>query len=302
MRLLTIDVGGTQIKHCIVENGNCTTDVKKIPTRCDNMEEYLSTLHGIYAEYGGEVEGIAMSVPGTLDNETGFMYTGGAMSFVSNVNFASLVSSACGGVRVAIENDAKAAGLAELESGALKDANNGLVVVLGTGIGGCTIVNRQIVRGANQFAGEFSVIISKPQAEGFFSLWGINDSAIGLLARYAQRIGIKPTDIDGIEFFNRAENGDKAALETLHEFCKSLCVQLLNIQCVIDPDVIAIGGGISAAPLLHKVLHEELNAYVEEYNKSFSRLKPRLVPCKYRNEANLIGAYYNFVNIFGKRS
>ena len=151
MKTLTYDVGGTQIKYCIVENGKCG-EVEKISSTLGSLDEFLATLRKIYDECGEKIDGIAMSVPGMLDNKTGFMYTGGSCWFIKNLNFAEILSAKCDGIPVALENDAKAAGLAELKAGALKDANNGYVITLGTGIGGCTVVDRKIVRGVNQFA------------------------------------------------------------------------------------------------------------------------------------------------------
>lgn len=301
MKTLTYDVGGTQIKHCVITDGKCGK-IKKITSTLGSLEEYLTTLRGIYDECEEAVDGIAMSVPGMLDNRTGYMYTGGSCSFISNMNFAEILSERCDGTRVALENDAKAAGMAELRDGALKEANNGYVLTLGTGIGGCTIVNRKILRGANQFAGEFSYIISKAQLDIMPSMFGMDSGLMGLFHRLSAKTGEDTSGLNGVEFFHRADAGEAPVLEALHEYCHDLVIQIMNLQAVIDPDVVAIGGGISAAPLLHRVIQEELDTYLAEVEKYFPRLRPHIVPCTFRNEANLLGAYYNFADLYGEKN
>lgn len=78
-------------------------------------------------------------------------------------------------------------------------------------------------------------------------------------------------------------------MAALDEFCFYIALQLYNIQAIFDPEKFAIGGGISAQPLLI----EKIN---EQYKKLFIPVFPLrpvdVVACELRNDANLIGAYY----------
>lgn len=62
------------------------------------------------------------------------------------------LSSICDNIKVSIENDGKAAALAEVWVGAAKDVQNCCVLVFGTGIAGSTILNRKVVRGNHLIA------------------------------------------------------------------------------------------------------------------------------------------------------
>ena len=93
----------------------------------------------------------------------------------------------------------------------------------------------------------------------------------------------------GEEIFEMANQGNQQVLNALDEYCMNLAVQLYNIQTIFDPEKIAIGGGISAQPLL-------IERIDEQYQKLFVDFLPvrpvPIVSCMFRNDANLIGAYY----------
>ena len=63
------------------------------------------------------------------------------------------------GVPVSVENDANCAALAEVWLGAARDVQNALFIVIGSGIGGAVIVNRQLFKGKNLFGGEFGYML-----------------------------------------------------------------------------------------------------------------------------------------------
>ena len=84
-----------------------------------------------------------------------------------------------------------------------------------------------------------------------------------------------------------ANSGNEKVLAALDEFCFYIALQLYNIQAIFDPEKFAIGGGISAQPLLIEIINEQ-------YKKLFIPVFPLrpVVACEFRNDANLIGAYY----------
>ena len=66
-----------------------------------------------------------MSMPGRIDPDKGYCYTGGALVYIHDINMAELLSERCG-VRVTIGNDAKCAANAELGFGSLRDIQDGV--------------------------------------------------------------------------------------------------------------------------------------------------------------------------------
>ena len=311
MKCLTIDVGGTYIKYGLVENGIISCKGKKptpaVPLKWGEdvdeelailfrkkYREYFDTLREIFLELGDGIDGIAMSVPGILDSRTGYVYSGGALCYISEINFADEVSRLCNGVPVTIENDAKAAAMAELSSGVLKGIKDASVVLFGTAIGGCTICNGEIIRGSNQFSGEFSSIKLR-SSSGTKETWG-NFGVHTMYDEYAAQKGIEKGAVTGEMLFEKAEAGDKKACEIVRNYCRLMCEPICNLQVVTDAQVIAIGGGISSQRLFIDMLREEVERSCKEI-KSPNYPTPTLVACKYRNDANLIGAYLHFIDI-----
>lgn len=78
-------------------------------------------------------------------------------------------------------------------------------------------------------------------------------------------------------------------MAALDEFCFYIALQFHNIQAIFDPEKFAIGGGISAQPLLIEKINEQ---YKKLFIPVFTLRSVEVVACEFRNDANLIGAYY----------
>ena len=92
-----------------------------------------------------------------------------------------------------------------------------------------------------------------------------------------------------------ANEGNEKVLNALRRFCFDLAIQILNIQVIFDPEVFAIGGGISQQKILFELIDEQFQKIKEARGQLFFRI-PDVVACEFRNDANLIGALYRFVS------
>ena len=192
---------------------------------------------------------------------------------------------------VTIENDAKAAALAEVWKGNLSDVRDGIVIVLGTAIGGAVIIDRKVLRGKNLMAGEFSYIsIGEPGKPAWTDIWGNTGGARGLIQMTAAKKGMDPDTLDGVAVFDMVNGGDAEARAALREYTDLLAQQIMNLQVVINPERFVVGGGISCQP----VLFEELSKSVQVITDTFLGHVPApdIMPCKFFNDSNLIGALY----------
>lgn len=157
MEYLVIDVGGTAIKYaCMNENAEFL-ERGEIPTPIDSLDSYLAALGTIIHRYDHNVEGIAMCVPGIIDSVQGVCITGGNLRYVKDLPLATLLEERYG-LRVSLENDARCAALAELWRGSLKNCADGVVIVLGSAVGGALVKNGSIHKGSHFSAGEISFI------------------------------------------------------------------------------------------------------------------------------------------------
>ena len=241
---LVFDIGGTAIKYCYFDtNGKMFDKNEFLSTTLTNLNLFISRLSEIYFKSNYQIDGIALSCPGIINSKKGVIEKITAYPFLKGVNLKNLLSKACNGVKVTIENDAKCAGIAEIYAGNIKGHKDAIVVVLGTGIGGCVIKNRKIHQGNNLFAGEFSTIIVGYDKKSHQILtWSDVASTSALCKRVSNVLEIK--EIDGREVFELVKNNNQQVIEILDSFCLDIAIQLYNLQSMYDPEVICIGGGI----------------------------------------------------------
>lgn len=297
MKKLVFDVGASAIKYALMDNDANIYDKGKEPTPRDSLDSFLSILKSIYDKYKDEVDGIAMSVPGTIDSSKGQIYAPGGLLYNENVNLADKIHEFAD-VPVTLENDGKSAALAELWKGNLKDSKDGIVIVVGSGLGGGIIKDGHLMKGQHLFAGEFSYVLLGDGIEFMKHVWAMQGSTTALLMQTAGRKNIDMKDIDGVKVFDWIHHGDKAATEALQSVAKSLAKGIYNLQCILDPTQVLIGGGISQQPLLLEKIQEELDAIYECI--PFTIPHAKIDTCRFYNDSNLIGALYNYLLINGE--
>ncbi len=286
---LALDIGGSAIKYAHMTSKGEFIEKGDIPTPLDTLENLLESIHSIFNKYTN-IFGIGISMPGIIDVDNGIAYTGGALLYIKECPFAKLVSDKCG-VPVTIGNDAKCAGYAEVGFGSLKDVQDAVALILGTGIGGCIIKDRKVHNGRNFAAGEVSSIqTNRNDPFGKYNTFAMVNGSIGLLRRVHEQTNSNEK-MTGREIFELANSGDAKVCKAIDLFCRDLAVQIFNIQSFYDPEKIAIGGGISVQPLVIEGINKHLQ---EGYNNNpdMPIPFPNVVVCKYGNDANLIGAFY----------
>lgn len=288
---LVFDIGGTAIKYGYLnEKGEIIEKNEFISTLTD-LESFIKTLSKIYFQSNYEIKGIGLSCPGVINAETGVIETIAAYPYLKGICLTKILSRACNGVEVTIENDAKCAGLAEIWCGNGENYKDVIVVVLGTGIGGVVIKDKKIHSGANLFAGEISnMIVGYDENQCKVVTWSDIASTKALCKRVAKVLEIN--SITGREIFELVNQKNEKVYQVLSSFCFDIAIQLYNLQYLYDPEIICIGGGISSQEILINMIKD---AVMLIYNRTNQLLIPKVVSCKYHNEANLIGALYHHI-------
>ncbi|QPJ86441.1 ROK family protein [Sarcina sp. JB2] len=294
MKYLVLDVGGTAIKYALMTEKLEFLEKGKIKTPRDSIENFIDNIGNIYDKYKNDIEGMALSIPGILDSDTGYMYTGGSLEYNTDKNMIRVLDERCK-TKIAIENDGKCAALAELWKGNLQECENGVVILLGTGVGGGIIKDKKLYKGKHFFAGEFSFIAGNinVMSNNDKEWWGSLNGLDGLLDDFAKVKNLNRNEIDGIKFFEYANNNDKDALEILNKFTYKTALAIINLQCILDADKYLIGGGISEQDILIKYIKKNIDDYHSQFE--YFVPKPIVDRCKFRNDSNLIGALYNFL-------
>ncbi len=316
---LVFDIGGTYIKCAVMDDSGAIAEKSKTRTPLDaTAESFAELLAGIWQEKkkSYSIDGISLSLPGQVDVENGIIYGGGALKFLDRAPLASLVSERCGGIKTAVENDGKCAALAEVWCGNASDADNACVLVFGTGIGGGIIKDRKVHHGNHLLAGEISFCfvdmtfddLEKMESlppleqmtleEAFDNMtfsWSCFSSTAALVQRVARSKGLPPSEVSGELIYQWIDEGDSETERLVEEVYFSVAKMCCNLYVLFDPDIILIGGGISAQP----AFLQGIQRYIERLRKIsrvFDGIKTDV--CRHRNDSNLLGALYNYKQKF----
>lgn len=322
---LVIDVGGTFIKHCVMTREAEILEKSKVPTpgRFGNglenikqgLDAFLDVIQGIYEGYktSYEIQGVAVSLPGQVDVENGICYAGGALPYLDKAHIGELVSERCDGLNVALENDGKCAALSEIWQGNAKDCSNAVVLVFGTGIGGGIVIDRKILHGRGMVAGEMSYLfedVNRDNIDRLFPLeenlkntknreelpdnviWTMQASMGALGREVAAAKHIREEDVCGEKIFEWDAAGDKAVHDVLEDWYLNIAKHCMNMHVLLAPDIILLGGGISAEPKFIQGVKKYVDK-LAKFSIIYNEMKVGL--CKFGNDSNLIGALFNYL-------
>ena len=282
MDLAAIDIGGTTIKIATWKDGKLQ-DKHAVNTPKDlNIFYDILTAEVNKIKQNTKIKGVAISSPGAVDQKNGIIGGSSALPYIHNFKIVDELKKRFE-LPVSIENDANSAALGELAEGAGKGSDSMAFFVIGTGIGGAIIINQKVWHGAHLFGGEF----------GYMSIGtkSVSDlaSPVAMANRYNERTGNK---LDGKTVFALADEDDPVASDERQTLIHSLALAIYNVQQSFDPDKIVIGGGISNNPELIPLLNREIDYIRKQVNPA--SIKPEIVLCSLKSNANLRGAVADF--------
>lgn len=292
MAILVFDMGGSAVKYGVWSQDSLVSKGKF--STPNTWEEMKAQLQQVRTSVNEEIEGVGISAPGAVNAQERRIDGISAIPYIHGFDIYSELEAAFG-VPVTIENDANCAGMAEFYQGAGKEFQQAAFVVIGTGVGGTLFQNGELVRGAHLYGGEFGLMILD-QGKTFSQL----GTAVQMAWRYCDRIGVDRATITGEEVFQRAEDGDAIAIEEVNKFYRYLAQGLFSIQFAFDPEVIIIGGGVSAKKGLLQEVDQRLKKMLAD--QALNDFVPLIKLCDYRNDANLVGAAANFQALYPRNS
>lgn len=282
-----IDLGGTKIEGVILENKAELNVLKRlrVPTEAHLgynhiIKQVVKLMEVLSSEIGIKPRYIGIGTPGVLDPITGLMKncnTSVLNDKAFNVDLEKALK-----IPVKIANDANCFAVAEANLGIVKkvlpNAKVVFGVIMGTGVGGGLVVNKEVINGRQGIAGEWGhnflhdsggdcycgnygcveTIISGPSLEGFYeSIMGIPRKLPEIVERY--------------------HNGkDDVAKQTIDRLIKYFGKSMANVINIVDPDAIVIGGGVGNINLLYTKGVEEVKKHVFNNQLDTLFLKPSL--------------------------
>jgi glucokinase len=207
------------------------------------------------------------------------------------------------GTTVLLDNDANCAALAELSHGAAQGASDAVVVTMGTGIGGAVVIGGEVRRGRNGMAGEFGhaqvVLEGHPCECGHRGCWEQYSSGNALVRLARARVGVEPTLLNelcggdpalltGPMITQAAGDGDLVARQAFASVGEWLGLGLANLVAALDPEVVVVGGGVSAAG--DRLLAPARSALRRALVGAPHRVVPPLRAARFGPQAGAVGA------------
>jgi glucokinase len=233
MLVIGVDVGGTKTAAAQVLHGNPPELRRSIVVPTNAAGGFDASMGQIYSAIEAcltpDVEAIGLCAPGPLNPKTGIIVNPPNLPGWLNVPLADLISRRFG-LPCRIENDANAAGLAEVLFGAAVGYSSVFYATLSTGIGAGIILDRQIYHGKNGVAAEGGHLTVDYRRQPYCNC-GVPGCIEGLASGSAlARLGLDPASLTAEQF---------------DEWTTMLGAWLGSVISLLDPEIVVIGGGMA---------------------------------------------------------
>ncbi|MGL5577288.1 MAG: ROK family protein [Sarcina sp.] len=285
-----LDIGGTSIKVALSDREGNLIEKGHVAV-AESFEELMGNIvtwvNSMKEKY--EIEGVAISSPGAVDSVTGIVGGASAVPCIHGPNWRDEIRNRLG-LEIGIENDANCAALAEAFSGSAKNVEEMMFLVCGTGIGGAIVKNGKIHHGKHLHGGEFGYMLMEERDGRFY-----NFSEYASTMSFVRKVRAHYNDDswDGVKVFEEAEKGNEVCISAIDTFYKNLAIGIFNLQYVYDPEMILLGGAISEREDFVERINEKLDEILKIVE--IAKVKPNVVTCTHKKDANLVGALANFL-------
>ena len=296
MYYICIDIGGTSIKYGVLsDKGEIFID-GTVSTKVTEKENFILSdvkklVRNILDEYRNyEIKGICVSTAGVVNPEKGeIAYAGPTIPKYTGTKIKEELEKEFS-ISCEVENDVNCAGLGEYWKGAGKGSKSMVCLTIGTGVGGSVILDGKLLNGIGYTAGEI----------GYMDVNGSYIQNIASSKYLVEKVQKEKEEkegitdaITGVDIFELAKKGDEICIAGINEIISNLAVGVRNIIYLLNPEVIVIGGGITAQK---EYLEEKIRNEVNDGMISDMFRKTRIELAQQGNQAGLLGALYNFLN------
>ncbi|MES1932419.1 ROK family protein [Salinisphaera shabanensis T35B1] len=252
---LGIDLGGTKIAGIVLDGEARVCAERRVDTPENGynatLEAIIDLVMALESDIGVSGLRLGVGTPGSVLPATGRLRNANSQCLNGKTLGADLERALSREVRLA--NDADCLALSEARDGAAAEHRNVFGVILGTGVGGGLVIDKQLITGRNGLAGEWGhTCLPWPSSAEMRQpprCWCGLDSCLeawisgpGMTADHVRRGGY---DIPARDIVERAEAGERLAGATLKVWLQRVARAMAMIVNILDPDVIVVGGGLS---------------------------------------------------------
>lgn len=304
MYTIGIDLGGTNIAVGLVDENYKIVMNKSTPTLIDRdfgeiVKDMAKLINEIIAEKGislDDIKYIGIGAPGVLDNKKGTL-TDNSNIHVENYPIRNELQKYFD-KSVYLGNDANVAAWAEYIGGCGKGTENFLMLTLGTGVGGGIILNGKLHSGSHNIGAEIGHTTfiaggnqcgcgNKGCVEAYCSATALIKMAQKDVDKYPDSVIAKAEKINARVVVDAAKENDEYGVKLFNEYVSNLAQVCASIINFLDPDVIALGGGVANAG---DFLLDKVNEEVKQYVTFSSMMATKIMKAEMGNDAGIIGA------------
>ena len=301
-----IDVGGTKIAGGVVDESGTILEELRVESPATDAEAIEEAIAGLVVELRSRhrIETVGVGAAGYVDKARAVVLFAPNVAWRNEDLKGELEKRI--DLPVVIENDANAAAWGEFTFGAGQDADDLLLVTVGTGVGGGLVLDGEVYRGANGVGAEIGHMRVVPNGilcgcgkHGCFEQYASGSALVrdaraqamsgALIARgMFERAGGDISKITGPLITEAARDGDQGARHQLAELGRWLGEGIASLTEILDPGVVVVGGGVSEADDL--LLEPTRVAFSGQLVGRGFRPIPEIRKARLGNRAGLIGA------------
>ena len=292
---ICIDIGGTSIKYGVLDgtgeifiNGSITTKVTQTENFIlQDLKKLIKDILEQYVTY--DIKGICVSSAGVVNPEKGeIVYSGPTIPGYTGTKIKEEIEKEFD-IRCEVENDVNCAGLGEYWKGAGKGSKSMVCMTIGTGIGGSVILDGKLLNGIGYTAGEIGYMDVNGQ---FIQEVASSRFLVKKVQEEKEKKEGTKQNITGVDVFELAKKGDEICIDAIDMLIENLAVGIRNIMYLLNPEIVIIGGGITAQK---EYLEERIRKRVNDGMISDMFKKTKIELAQQGNQAGLLGALYHFL-------
>lgn len=288
MYFACIDIGGTAIKYGVVNEEAKLLFQSVTPTEAMNggpfiMEKVKNLIAGMKNDF--ELSGICISTAGMVDRKGAIFHAASLIPNYIGTPVKDIMEKEFS-LPCEVENDVRCAGLSEAVSGAAAGKSSALCLTIGTGIGGCVIIDGRIWHGVSGSAGEIGYI----HMDGGQSFQELGAGSV-LVKNTEKELGLPDGSLNGKIIFQRASEGDEVCKRMINRMTDIIGKGIANLCYLFNPEAVVIGGGVTGQG---DPLRKEIEDAMKRYLLPVIADKTELVFAKHGNDAGMLGAFYHF--------
>ena len=305
MHAIGIDIGGTKIAGALVDDAGKIIREARVATPAGDGDSIVAAVVKLVEELSEneQVIGVGVAAAGFIDAEQANIVYAPNLSWRNEPFKAKLEAKIS--VPVIIENDANAAGWAEYRYGAGRGTKHMTMLTIGTGVGGAVIADSKMLRGGFGIGGELGHIRVVPNgrlcgcgAHGCIEQYGSGTALLRAARELAdsdevagkrlRELRAAAGELTGEQVYQAILERDAGAIAVLSELGSWIGQTIASITAVLDPEVVVIGGGVSAVGDL--LIDPIRAAFLENMPARGFRPELQIKVAEFVNDAGVVGA------------